>query len=83
MPKTSNIAQYDGATKPPSVNVLAVMASICAHLLSLALPLALLHIYDRILPNQAYGTTVILALGISVAIVLEAFLRYGRAVLFA
>ncbi|KRR27762.1 hypothetical protein CQ14_29460 [Bradyrhizobium lablabi] len=69
--------------KPTSVTVLSTAASVCAHLLSLAVPLALLQTYDRILPNQAYSTTFVLALGVSIAIVLEALLRYGRAVLFA
>ncbi len=43
----------------------------------------MLQTYDRILPNQAYGTTLVLALGVTVAIVLEAVVRYTRAVLFA
>ena len=47
------------------------------------MPLALLQTYDRILPNQAYGTTFVLAVGVTVAIVLEAALRYARSVLFA
>lgn len=83
MSEAVGVAQYERAVKPPSVTVLALAASICAHILSLALPLALLQVYDRILPNQAYGTTTVLVLGVSVAIILEALLRYGRAVLFA
>ncbi len=69
--------------KPMSVTVLTTAASICAHLLALALPLALLQTYDRILPNAAYSTTFVLAVGVSIAIVLEALLRYGRSALFA
>jgi len=69
--------------RPPSVTILAVIASICAHILSLAVPLALLQTYDRILPNEAYSTTLVLAIGVSIAILLEAVLHYGRAVLFA
>lgn len=65
------------------VTAWAVAASVGAHLLSLAIPLALLQTYDRILPNQAYATTFVLASGVTVAILLEAVLRYGRAVLFA
>ncbi|MGN5139248.1 ABC transporter transmembrane domain-containing protein [Aeromonas sp. 164P] len=53
------------------------------HVLALALPLALLHIYDRILPSQSYGTALVLVLSVGLAIVLEAFLRYGRVLLFA
>jgi ATP-binding cassette, subfamily C, bacterial LapB len=70
-------------SKPISVTVLSTAASICAHLLALAVPLALLQTYDRILPNESYSTTFVLALGVSIAIVLEALLRYGRSVLFA
>jgi ATP-binding cassette, subfamily C, bacterial LapB len=69
--------------KPLSVTALTAAASVCAHLLALAVPLALLQTYDRILPNEAYSTTFVLAFGVSVAIVLEALLRYGRSVLFA
>jgi ABC-type bacteriocin/lantibiotic exporter with double-glycine peptidase domain len=39
--------------------------------------------YDRILPSQVYGTTLVLAVGVAIAILLEALLRYSRAVLFA
>ncbi len=69
--------------RPTSVAALTAAASVCAHLLALAVPLALLQTYDRILPNEAYSTTFVLAFGVSVAIVLEALLRYGRSVLFA
>jgi ABC-type bacteriocin/lantibiotic exporter with double-glycine peptidase domain len=69
--------------KPRGALALGVAASIASHLLALAIPLALLQTYDRILPNQAYGTTFVLAVGVTVAIVLEAILRYARAVLFA
>lgn len=62
-------------------DVLAV--SLVMHVLALALPLALLQIYDRILPAQAYGTAAFLVLGVGIAIVLEAILRYGRMALFA
>ncbi|HEU0216534.1 MAG TPA: ABC transporter transmembrane domain-containing protein [Stellaceae bacterium] len=69
--------------RPPGVTALGVAASTAIHVLSLAIPLALFQTYDRILPNQAYGTTFVLAVGVIIAIVLEAILRYGRAVLLA
>lgn len=69
--------------KPPGAAPLSVAASIASHVLALAVPLALLQTYDRILPNQAYGTIFVLAVGVTVAIVLEAVLRYSRSVLFA
>jgi ATP-binding cassette, subfamily C, bacterial LapB len=72
-----SLAEPRGATAP------TIAASIASHLLALAVPLALLQTYDRILPNQAYGTTFVLGVGVTVAIVLEAALRYARSVLFA
>jgi ATP-binding cassette subfamily C protein LapB len=81
--KAQIVAYVVSDIKPPSVTALAVTASVCAHILSLAVPLALLQTYDRILPNEAYSTTFVLAIGVSIAILLEAFLRYGRSVLFA
>lgn len=69
--------------RPTDATVSVIAASICAHVLSLAIPLALLQTYDRILPNEAYTTTFVLVVGVTVAIVLEAALRYGRSVLYA
>lgn len=69
--------------KPPGATAVSIAASIVSHILALAVPLALLQTYDRILPNQAYGTTFVLAVGVTVAIVLEAVVRYARSVLFA
>jgi ABC-type bacteriocin/lantibiotic exporter with double-glycine peptidase domain len=65
----------------PRFDIVAV--SFVVHLLALALPLALLQIYDRILPAQAFGTAGLLVVGVALAILLEAFLRYGRSALFA
>ena len=53
-------------------------ASITINILALALPLALLQVYDRILPNEAESTLLLLMLGIGAAVVLEGFLKLGR-----
>lgn len=58
-------------------------ASIFVNLLSLALPFTMLQIYDRILPNQSYGTASVLAVGVTIAIFLEMVLRYTRSWLLA
>lgn len=55
--------------------------SLTLNLLSLALPLAILHIYDRVLPNGAFETLTLLAAGVALAFALDAVLRHGRAVL--
>jgi len=49
------------------------------HLFSLALPLTLMQVYDRIIPYRAGGTLLWLAVGCFVAFFLEALLRYSRA----
>lgn len=76
------MASYTVA-KPPGATAVSVAASIVSHILALAVPLALLQTYDRILPNEAYGTTFALAVGVTVAIVLEAVVRYVRSEMFA
>jgi ABC-type bacteriocin/lantibiotic exporter with double-glycine peptidase domain len=55
-----------------------LLPSLLINLLSLAIPLVVLQIYDRVLPNQSYGTASLLIAGASIAIILDAFLRYVR-----
>ncbi len=58
-------------------------SSLLINILSLAIPLVVLQIYDRILPNQSYGTATLLIVGASIAIVLDAFLRFVRSWILA
>ena len=60
-----------------------LLSSTFINLLSLALPFTMLQIYDRILPNQGYGTASVLASAVGVAILLELLLRYSRSWLLA
>ncbi|QBF81968.1 ATP-binding cassette domain-containing protein [Shewanella maritima] len=55
-----------------------LLSSTLINLLSLALPFTMLQIYDRILPNQGYGTASVLVSAVAVAILLELVLRYAR-----
>jgi ATP-binding cassette subfamily B protein len=55
-----------------------IAASMVLNLLGLALPLTLLQVYDRILPNTATDTLTALAIGIVVAVTLETALRITR-----
>ncbi|MEJ2310350.1 MAG: ABC transporter transmembrane domain-containing protein [Gammaproteobacteria bacterium] len=74
---TEKIAAPSGSIR---TDLLAV--SLVIHLLGLALPLALLQVYDRILPSQSFGTATLLISGVAIAILLDAFLRYGRSRIF-
>jgi len=65
---------HPGAVLLPTV----LMATLLVTLLALALPVMLLQIYDRVLPNAATGTLAVLASAVVVAILLEAVLRHVR-----
>jgi ATP-binding cassette subfamily C protein LapB len=54
------------------------LASLFLNLLGLALPLSMLQIYDRILPNHSVGTMVLLLFGVLGALVMESILSFAR-----
>ncbi len=54
------------------------LISLMINVLSLALPLTLLQVYDRILQFQAVSTLSLLILGVVVALLLESIFRFGR-----
>ncbi len=58
-----------------------IVASIVSSFLGLALPLAVLQIYDRILPNQSIETLTLLTLGLFGAFALDAVLKILRSYL--
>ncbi len=55
-----------------------LLASLFINLTTLALPLVILQVYDRILPNQATDTFSLLVFGLLVAAVLDGVLRVAR-----
>ena len=55
-----------------------ILASVFINILALAMPLTLLQVYDRIIPNSAEGTLIMLIIGVGSALLLEAGLRQGR-----
>ena len=55
-----------------------IAASIAINLLGLALPLAILQVYDRVIPHAATSTLLFLILGVCLALVLEGILRITR-----
>ncbi len=54
------------------------LGSLFINVLALAMPLTLLQVYDRIIPNSADGTLILLITGVGAALILEAGLRQGR-----
>lgn len=85
---TAPIGPPAGAEAPrplrdPGALAAILLASIGGNLLALALPLAILQLYDRIIPAGAVETLVVLLAGVAVALVLEALLSHVRASLIA
>ncbi|MEW5728023.1 MAG: ABC transporter transmembrane domain-containing protein [Pseudomonadota bacterium] len=54
------------------------VASLFLNILGLALPMTLLQVYDRILPNKSTGTMVLLLTGVLAALAMESLLSFGR-----
>jgi len=72
------VTRFTRQSKIPFGIMDILIATALINVLSLVMPLALLQIYDRILPNEALNTLLLLILGIAGALILEALLRVGR-----
>ena len=57
----------------------SMLATIVANLLTLASVFFSMNVYDRVIPTQAYHTLWTLAIGTSVAVLMEFFLRWMKA----
>ncbi|MET0047936.1 MAG: ABC transporter transmembrane domain-containing protein [Sedimenticola sp.] len=60
-----------------------LLASLGINLLALMLPMVILQVYDRIIPNQALDTFLVLMLGMIGVAILEAILRIFRSIMLA
>lgn len=58
-----------------------IVASATINLLALASSLFILNVYDRILPNQAFASLWVLAIGVMLAFVFDLVLRLARSVI--
>lgn len=55
-----------------------ILSTIVLNLLSLAIPILVLQLYDRIIPNQSYGTLSLLGVAVCLVVILESSLRFSR-----
>ena len=67
-------------TKKTSSHIMAwqMLMSLMINLLSLALPIMMLQVYDRIIPHKSYGTLAALVVGVLIALAMDAMLRLSR-----
>lgn len=60
-----------------------IIASLFINILGLGLPIVILQVYDRIIPNEANSTFQLLMLGLAGALILEVTLRIVRAAILS
>lgn len=84
-PYHSGPAVSDAASAKPTAKikqsrlpVSVYVSSAVINILGLALPLTILHVYDRVLPNQAFNTLAMLVIGLLCVVVLDSMLRIAR-----
>ncbi len=68
----NNLANYKG------VVIEAVIASFLINLLALAVSLFSMQVYDRVIPTRSQYTLIILASGVGLIILFEAFMKFSR-----
>jgi ATP-binding cassette subfamily C protein LapB len=56
-----------------------IVIALMLNIMSLALPIMMLQIYDRIIPHKAFNTLVMLLAGVLITLMLDATLRMARA----
>ena len=69
--------------REPSVPIAVGVASFAINLLALALPLSIMQVYDRVIPNHSLATLAYLFLGLSIAIAIDYVLKISRSALLS
>lgn len=67
----------------PSVPAIVYLASFAINLLALALPLSIMQVYDRIIPNRSVATLAYLLLGLALALIVDLILKTSRSALLS
>ena len=70
---------HNDELREPSISTSTYAASAVVNMLALALPLTVLQIYDRVLPNAAFDTLLALIITLVTVITIDAVLKYLRA----
>jgi ATP-binding cassette subfamily C protein LapB len=69
--------------REPSVPISVKFASFSVNLLALALPLSIMQVYDRVIPNHSLATLAYLFLGLTFAIAIDYALKISRSALLS
>jgi ATP-binding cassette subfamily C protein LapB len=80
----SFVSINDGeVVREPSVPITVQFASFSVNVLALALPLSIMQVYDRVIPNHSLATLAYLFLGLTVAIAIDYVLKTSRSALLS
>jgi ATP-binding cassette, subfamily C, bacterial LapB len=71
------------AVHEPTVPPAVYFASFVINLLALALPLSIMQVYDRVIPNRSFSTLAWLFVGLAIALVIDFVLKTLRSVLLS
>jgi ATP-binding cassette subfamily C protein LapB len=69
--------------REPSVPIAVTIASFAINLLALALPLSIMQVYDRVIPNHSLATLAYLFLGLTITIAIDYVLKTSRSALLS
>ncbi|MEP1142259.1 MAG: ATP-binding cassette domain-containing protein [Henriciella sp.] len=72
------LGESNGGLKAPRLPLSVYLSTAFINLMGLALPLTILHVYDRVLPNQAFNTLAMLVFGLIGVVALDSTLRIAR-----
>jgi ATP-binding cassette subfamily C protein LapB len=72
-----------GHVHEPTVPAAVYLASFVINLLALSLPLSIMQVYDRVIPNRSFSTLAWLFFGLAIALVIDFVLKTLRSVLLS
>lgn len=86
--RDSDHNQKQGSTasamlKEPRLPLSIYASSAFINLMGLGLPLTILHIYDRVLPHEAFNTLALLVIGLITVVAIDSTLRIARGAIMA
>ncbi|VAW50727.1 hypothetical protein MNBD_GAMMA05-2655 [hydrothermal vent metagenome] len=76
---TKGMLQTPATWREPSV----LVASLMINILALGLPMVILQVYDRIIPNQATESFTLLMIGLIAVIIIDSFLKIFRSMILS
>jgi ATP-binding cassette, subfamily C, bacterial LapB len=79
----SFVASGGGFVREPTVPAAVYLASFVINLLALSLPLSIMQVYDRVIPNRSFATLAWLFLGLAASLIIDFVLKTLRSVLLS